>query len=397
MGTCPRTILHLDLDAFYCAVEEQRDPALRGRPFAVGGKPNQRGVVSSCSYAARRYGVHSAMPMAQAVRICPNLIVVSPDHSRYSAASAKVMERLHDITPLVEQISIDEAFLDVTMRREDGELLARQLQATILDELQLPCSLGVATNKLVAKIATNVGKARTNRDAPPNAILVVPVGQEAAFLAPLPVRELWGVGPKTAEVLAKFGIRTIGDLARWSESDLTIRFGKHGADLSKRAKGIDESPVEPESETKSISKETTFARDERDGQTLRRTLRQLAEGVGRRLRQEGLSGSTVKLKLRWSDFTTITRQITLDHPTRHDEVIHTAALDLFDRVWTTGQPVRLIGVGVSGFREQSEQLGLWEKSSHSQEHAKLEATLDNLRERFGDSIIRRGSDLMDDD
>lgn len=189
MGT-PRTILHLDLDAFYCAVEEQRDPSLRGRPFAVGGKPNQRGVVSSCSYAARRYGIHSAMPMSQAVRLCPNLIIVPPDHARYSAASAKVMERLHDMTPLVEQISIDEAFLDVTMRREDGELLARRLQAIIRDELHLPCSLGVATNKLVAKIATNVGKAGTNRDMPPNAICVVPPGQEAAFLAPLSVREL---------------------------------------------------------------------------------------------------------------------------------------------------------------------------------------------------------------
>lgn len=396
MGT-PRTILHLDLDAFYCAVEEQRDPSLRGRPFAVGGKPNQRGVVSSCSYAARRYGIHSAMPMSQAVRLCPNLIIVPPDHARYSAASAKVMERLHDMTPLVEQISIDEAFLDVTMRREDGELLARRLQAIIRDELHLPCSLGVATNKLVAKIATNVGKAGTSRDMPPNAICVVPPGQEAAFLAPLPVRELWGVGPKTAEVLARFGIRTIGDLARWSESDLTLRFGKHGAELSKRAKGIDDSPVEPESETKSISKEITFARDERDGQVLRRTLRQLAEGVGRRLRQEGLSGSTVKLKLRWADFTTITRQITLEQPTRHDETIITAALDLFDKVWTAGQPVRLIGVGVSGFREESEQLGLWEASSQSQERVKLEATLDHLRERFGEGIIRRGSDLMDDD
>jgi DNA polymerase-4 len=283
------------------------------------------------------------------------------------------------------------------MRREDGELLARRLQSTIRDQLQLPCSLGVASNKLVAKIATNVGKAGATRDAPPNAVLVVPAGQEAAFLAPLPVRELWGVGPKTAEVLAKFGIRTIGDLARWSESDLTMRFGKHGTDLSKRAKGIDESPVEPESETKSISKETTFARDERDGQVLRRTLRQLAEGVGRRLRQDRLSGSTVKLKLRWADFTTITRQITLDQPTRHDEAIYTASLDLFDKVWTSGQPVRLIGVGVSGFREASEQLGLWEAPASSQEREKLEETLDQLRERFGESIIRRGSDLIDDE
>lgn len=393
----PRTILHLDLDAFFCAVEEQRNPALHGHPFAVGGQPHQRGVVSSCSYAARHYGVHSAMPMAQAVRLCPDLIIVPTNHASYSSTSEQVMKRLQDMTPLVEQISIDEAFLDVTMRREDGELLARRLQATIRDELNLPCSLGVATNKLVAKIATNLGKAGATRDAPPNAILVVPPGQESAFLAPLPVRELWGVGPKTAEALARLDIRTIGDLARRSESDLTVRFGKHGADLAKRAKGVDDSPVEPESETKSISKETTFARDEHDGQTLKRTLRQLAEGVGRRLRHEGLSGSTVKLKLRWADFTTITRQITLDQPTNHDDTIHTAALELFDRIWTMGQPVRLIGVGVSGFREASEQLGLWETSNVSPEREKLEATLDQLRERFGDGIIRRGSDLLEDE
>lgn len=393
----PRTILHLDLDAFFCAVEEQRDPSLRGQPFAVGGQANQRGVVASCSYAARQFGVHSAMPMAQAVRLCRDLVIVPASHGIYHTASEKVMARLRDLTPLAEQISIDEAFLDVTMRREDGEALARRLQADIRDGLGLPCSLGVATNKLVAKIANNMGKAGATRSAPPNAITVVPPGTEAAFLAPLPVRELWGVGPKTAEALARLGIRTIGDLARWHESDLRQRFGKHGADLAQRAKGIDDSPVEPESETKSVSKETTFARDVRDGQVLRRTLRQLSEEVGRRLRQEGLSGGTVKLKLRWSDFTTLTRQVTLEQPTHHDDVIHAAAAELFEKVWSGGQPVRLIGVGVSGFREDSQQLGLWAQPGFSPQREKLEAALDELRERFGDRIIRRGSDLLDEE
>jgi DNA polymerase-4 len=393
----PRTILHLDLDAFFCAVEEQRDPTLRGQPFAVGGQADQRGVVASCSYAARQFGLHSAMPMAQAVRLCRELLIVPANHTSYHAASEKVMLRLHDLTPLVEQISIDEAFLDVTMRREDGETLARRLQADIRDELGLPCSLGVATNKLVAKIANNMGKAGTTRSAPPNAITIVPPGTEAAFLAPLPARELWGVGPKTAEALARLGIRTIGDLSRWPESDLTQRFGKHGADLAQRAKGIDDSPVEPESETKSVSKETTFARDVRDGQVLRRTLRQLSEEVGRRLRQEGLSGGTVKLKLRWSDFTTLTRQVTLEQTTNHDDVIHAAAAELFEKVWSSGQPVRLIGVGVSGFREASQQLGLWAQPGVSPQREKLEAALDELRERFGDRIIRRGSDLLDEE
>lgn len=393
----PRTILHLDLDAFFCAVEEQHDPALIGKPFAVGGQPDQRGVVASCSYAARTYGIHSAMPMARAVRLCRDLLIVPPHFDQYRAASEKVMQRLHNLTPLVEQISIDEAFLDVTMRREDGETLARRLQATIRQELGLPCSLGVASNKLVAKIANNVGKAGATRDAPPNAIHVVPPGQEAAFLAPMPARELWGVGPKTGEALARLGIRTIGDLAHWREIDLTQRFGKHGADLSKRSRGIDDSLVEPESATKSVSKEVTFSRDVRDGQALRRTLRQLSEEVGRKLRRDQLTGSTVKLKLRWEDFTTLTRQITLEQPTNHDDVIHGAALELFERNWTDGRPVRLIGVGVSSFREASQQLGLWEQTALSPEREKLEAALDELRERFGSRIIRRGSDLMDEE
>lgn len=353
-------------------------------------------MVASCSYAARRYGIHSAMPMAHAVRLCRELLIVPPHFDQYRAASAKVMERLHDLTPLVEQISIDEAFLDVTMRREDGETLARRLQSSIRDGLGLPCSLGVASNKLVAKTATNVGKAGATRDAPPNAIYVVRPGQEAAFLAPMPVRELWGVGPKTAEALARLGIRTIGDLARWSEADLAQRFGKHGSDLARRAKGIDDSPVEPESETKSVSKEVTFSRDVGDRQMLRRTLRQLSEEVGRKLRRDQLAGSTVKLKLRWADFTTLTRQVTLEQATNHDDVICQAALDLFERNWTEGRPVRLIGVGVSGFREGSQQLGLWEQPSLSPEREKLEAALDELRERFGRHVIRRGSDLLED-
>lgn len=391
-----RKIIHLDLDAFFCAVEEGRSPALRGQAFAVGGRPDQRGVVSSCSYAARQFGIHSALSMAQAVRLCPHLIIVPPHFDAYRAASQQVMARLHNLTPLVEQISIDEAFLDVTMLRDDVERIARGLQADIRDGLGLPCSLGVATNKLVAKIATNTGKASAKRDQPPNAILVVPPGTEAAFLAPMSIRELWGVGPKTAEQLGHLGIHTIGDLARWSPADLERRFGKHGAELSERARGIDTRPVEPESETKSISREITFARDVADGGRLRRTLRRLAEEVGRRTRREGLRGTTIKIKLRWSDFTTLTRQVTLDAATQHDDDIHRAALALFDKAWIHGKPVRLIGVGISGFDDGGQQLSLWDggdvKASESQ---RLESTLDDLRERFGDRIIRRGSDLLD--
>lgn len=386
-----RKILHLDLDAFFCAVEEQRDPALKGVAFAVGGQPDQRGVVASCSYAARMYGVHSAMPMSQALRLCPGLLIVRHHFKDYRAASQEVMKRLHDLTPFVQQISIDEAFLDVSGRPEEAELLARRLQAAIRDELGLPCSLGVATNKLLAKVASNLGKAGVKRNEPPNAIFVVPPGQEAATLAPLPVRELWGVGPKTAEHLARLGIKTIGDLARWSPADLERRFGKVGADLAQRARGIDDSPVDPESATKSVSKETTFARDVTDGLALRRTLRRLAEEVGRRLRKEGLSGTTVKLKLRWADFTTLTRQVTLPHTTHHDSEIVSAALQLFEQTWPEGRPVRLIGVGVSGFGAGGQQLGLFDPP-RAQVDQRLEMVLDALRDRFGEDIIRHASD-----
>lgn len=391
----PRKILHLDLDAFFCAVEEQHDPSLRGKPFAVGGRPDQRGVVASCSYAARRFGIHSAMPMARAVRLCPELIVVSSHFRAYRAASREVMARLHALTPLVEQLSIDEAFLDVSDLSEASEVLARRLQATIRTELGLPCSLGVATNKLVAKIANNIGKAQARTEGPPNAIKVVAPGQEAAFLAPLPVDELWGVGPKTAERLAQLGLRTIGDIARRSETDLARRFGKHGHDLARRARGLDDRPVEIEHEAKSISQETTFAKDISDGELLRRVLCQQSESVGRRLRKSNLSGTTVKIKLRWADFTTLTRQLTLDHPTNLDREIVEAAHQLFEQTWPPGKRVRLVGVGVSGFETPAYQLSLWDPAPETDQS--LQSTLDDLRERFGDEAIRRGSELMDEE
>lgn len=387
-----RKILHLDLDAFFCAVEEQRDPTLRGKAFAVGGRPDERGVVAACSYAARQFGLHSAMPMSRAVKLCPQLIIVPARHGAYSEVSRRVMARLHQLTPLVEQLSIDEAFLDVSDLPEPAEVIARQLQADINRALKLPCSLGVAANKLVAKIANNIGKASVGGGRPPNSIKVVPPGQEAAFLAPLPVKELWGVGPKTAEQLHRLGLTTIGDVAGHSEADLARRFGKHGQDLARRAKGLDDRPVETEHEAKSISQETTFAKDVTDERLLQRTLRQQCESVGRRLRRRQLSGSTVKLKLRWADFTTLTRQVTLDQPTNLDNEIHAAALALFEKTWPPGKRVRLIGVGVSGFETPAYQLGLWEKPAH-EEDRRLQSTLDELRERFGDKAVRRGDEI----
>lgn len=394
-----RTILHLDLDAFYCAVEEQRDPSLRGLAFAVGGRPDQRGVVSSCSYAARRFGVHSAMPMSRALKLCPHLVIVSTHFKDYHRFSAQVMNRLHDVTPMVEQISIDEAFMDVTGLRESGEILARRLQNQINNELSLPCSFGVAGNMLVAKIANNMGKSEAKGDGPPNAIKAITPGDEAAFLAPLPIRELWGVGPKSAEKLARMGVYTIGDLARHPEAALTRLFGKNGTEMAQHARGIDLREVETERETKSISKEITFTHDVTDGDLLRRTLRRMSDGVGWRLRQEKLRGTTVKVKLRWEDFTTLTRQITLNHPTDSDSEIYETALILFNQNWPKGRRVRLLGVGVSGFDSVGAQMELWgqPESPVKKVDPKLQNALDKLRDKFGEDIIQRGSDLGDEE
>lgn len=388
----PRKILHLDLDAFFCAVEERRKPALRGLPFAVGGLPDERGVVASCSYAARAFGVRSAMPMSRALRLCPDLKILPGDHPAYSEASREVMQRLADLTPLVEQISIDEAFMDVSDLPAPAEQLARALQKRIRDELNLPCSLGVAANKLVAKIANDVGKAAKRAGdmrQPPQAITIVPPGSEAAFLAPLPVIQLWGVGPKSAERLESLGIRTIGDLARRPDSELTALFGKNGPEMGRHARGIDERPLVVERETKSISQEVTYTRDTTDPVVLDRTLAEMSESVGRRLRADGLAGRTVRLKLRWADFTTLTRQVTLPQPTDQDAEILESARRLLKATWVDRRRVRLIGVGVSGLEVPARQLELFNQSADDRTR-RLQHAIDEVRAKFGRKSIQRG-------
>lgn len=388
-----RKILHLDLDAFFCAVEEQLNPELRGKAIAVGGKPNERGVVSSASYPARKYGVRSAMPMAQAIRLCPHLIVVGQTRGVYGERSRAVMSILCDTAPYVEPLSIDEAFLDVTILPDDIKTIARKLQQRINDELDLPSSLGGATNKLVAKTANTVGKAQKPKDEPPNAITIVPPGDEASFLAPLPIRSLWGVGPKSAQTLNELGLTTIGDIANWSEEALVARLGKLGADIWRRAQGIDFRPVLTEHEAKSISKEVTFSKDIADEAELKLTLRRLSDGVGRQARKAGLAGSTIKLKLRWTDFTTLSRQATLDSSTDLDGEIYLSAARLFDDVWVKGKPVRLIGVGLAGFAAPKRQIGLWDDREGEKQTAGLQSALDRLRDRYGEKTITRASDL----
>ncbi|HNT23651.1 MAG TPA: DNA polymerase IV [Anaerolineales bacterium] len=387
----PRKILHLDLDAFFCSVEELHDPSLRGIPFAVGGMPDERGVVASCSYAARQHGVRSAMPMARAVQLVPKLVIVPSRHHTYGEVSRQVMQHLFNLTPLVEQLSIDEAFLDVSDLPDASLDMAQHLQKTILHQLGLPCSLGGATNKLTAKIATDVGKALHRGGTPPNAITIVPPGQEAAFLAPLPTIALWGIGPKTASRLAELGIHTIGDIVRWPKEDLEKRFGKLGTELSIRAQGVDESPIITEHNAKSISQETTYAHDISDQQVLKQTLRTLAARVAQRLRKEGLYSATIKIKLRWADFSTITRQVTLPQPGNLDEEIFQAALALFEKAHKPGQSVRLLGVGAGNLQNQTRQLSLWQQAST--EPHNLQAAIDAVRQRYGNTAIKRGSEL----
>ena len=385
----PRTILHLDLDAFYCSVEEIQNPQLRGKPFAVGGKPDERGVVASCSYAARALGVRSAMPMSHAARLCRDLIIIPGRHKLYGEYSEKVMEKLHNLTPLVEQISIDEAFLDISDIQTDKTRLALDLQRIIQTELDLPSSVGIASNKLVAKIATEVGKKSSKKkNEPPFGFTVVPAGEEAQFLAPLPADMLWGVGPKTNARLAELGIHTIGDIASWPQKELVSLFGENGRDLWQHANGIDNRPVVTEYETKSISQETTFSVDIQDQKTLEKTMREQARDVARQLRKNDLAGKTVKIKIRWPDFTTLTRQVTLPTSTDNEDEIYHAAVKLMNTVRKPNQAVRLIGVGVSGIGAPVRQLSLWEVGS--EKSRKLQEVVDQLQEKYGKSVIRKG-------
>jgi DNA polymerase-4 len=387
-----RKIMHLDLDAFFCSVEELQDPSLKGKPFAVGGRPESRGVVSSCSYAARQFGIRSAMPMGKALRLCPDLIVISSRHARYGEYSDRVMERIKQLTPLVEQVSIDEAFLDVSDMPEDGLFLARRLQSRIRQELGLPCSIGVATNKLVAKVASDVGKAGHRGIEPPNAITVVPPGEEARFLAPLPAQALWGIGPKSAARLSEMGIHTVGDLAKMAEAALLEHFGKTGPELHRRALGIDNSPVASSGVIKSISNEHTYDMDTREEAVILKSLRHLSESVGGRLRKASMAGTVVQIKLRWADFTTLTRQITLPAPTDQDGVIYKTATELFQKAWREERyAVRLVGVGVAGLVAAQRQLSLWD-GGLDREHKLLEA-IDELRERYGSKIIQRAEEM----
>jgi DNA polymerase-4 len=377
-----RAILHVDLDAFFAAVEQRDRPELRGKPVIVGGGgPNQRGVVSTASYEARRFGVRSAMPLREAGRRCPDGIFLPVDGRKYLRVSREVMAILRRFTPLVEPISIDEAFLDVTGSRElfgDGQTIARAIKDAVRDEIQLTISIGVARTKLVAKIASDLQK--------PDGLVVVAPGDEAAFLAPLEIGRLWGVGEKTATVLREYGVKTIGDLAALPEDLLERRFGKMGPMLGDRARGLDADRVVGEGEAaKSVGHEHTFDVDTADREEIERTLLAMAEGVSGRLRGSGVRASTVTVKIRDSSFRTITRQRTLAEPTDLTDPIYRVALDLA-RPEIRGLRIRLLGVTASNLGER-EQLGMFPTDDPRRRQA-IEAA-DRLRRRYGERVVTR--------
>ncbi len=353
----PRTIMHADLDAFYASVEQLDRPELRGRPVVVGAPPEARGVVAAASYEARRFGIRSAMPMSRALRLCPQAVQVAPRFQRYDEVSRWVMAIFRDVTPLVEPLSLDEAFLDVSeqvVARGGPEALAGEIKRRVKEETGLTVSMGAGTNKTVAKIASERDK--------PDGLVVVPPGEEASFLAPLPVRSLWGVGPKAEEALVEIGIRTIGELAQADAAALSARFGVRGQWFLRMANGRDDRPVETEQERKSVGAETTFPRDLADGPELRQILGRVAEDVARRLQKRGVRARTVVLKLRYSDFRTITRQTSLAEGVDSAPELVAAAGALLDKTAGSGQRFRLLGIhGTNLQAAGTEQLGLWQR------------------------------------
>jgi DNA polymerase IV len=377
----PRTILHVDLDAFFAAVEQRDRPELRGRPVIVGGGgPDDRGVVSAASYEARVFGVRSAMPLRQAGRLCPDATFLPVDGARYQSVSREVMAILRRFTPLVEPVSIDEAFLDVTGSRAlfgEGSEIGRLIREAIRDEIRLTASVGVAATKLVAKVASDLRK--------PDALVVVPPGEEAAFLAPLPISRLWGVGEQTAAALAEYGVRTIGDLAALPVDLVVRRFGRHGAALVDRARGIDPDPVGGGEAAKSIGHEHTFDVNTSDPEAIERTLLAMAEGVAGRLRAAGVRASTVTVKIRDASFHTITRQRTLPEPTDLGDPIWRTALDLA-RPEVRGIKVRLLGISASGLGDR-DQLALF--SDEDPRRRKAVEAADALRRRYGERAVTR--------
>jgi DNA polymerase IV len=386
MQPSAKTIFHVDMDAFFVSVEELFDPSLKGKPVVVGGQRDERGVVSAASYEARKFGVHSAMPLRTAAKLCPPAIFVNGHPERYRECSEKVYEVLNAFSPRVEMASIDEAYLDMTgTNRLHGPPLraADALHKKMKTETQLNCSIGIGVTRLIAKVSSAKAK--------PNGVLWVVPGQEAKFLAPLDVRDIPGVGKAMEQNLHAMGIRQVGDLAKLPERDLEEQFGKWGLALAGKARGEDaggwfDTEVGEDTDPKSISHEHTFNEDTAKIAQLESMLMRLSEMVGRRLREHGLYARTIQLKLRYKDFTTITRAHSLAAPTQLDTEIFTQVRTLFRRNWKAGAEVRLLGVHVSSFDEPAGQINLLE-SERQQRWKQALAAADRLRDKFGEASV----------
>ncbi|MBI2860104.1 MAG: DNA polymerase IV [Chloroflexi bacterium] len=383
-----RRIMHVDLDAFFVSVEQVLKPELRGRPVVVGGRPDRRGVVAAASYEARRFGLHSGMSLAAAYRLCPQAVFIEGSFARYRDASRKFMAILADFSPYLEPGGLDEAYLDVTgFESLHGSIreMAAGLKRRVKEELGLCASVGIAGCKVVAKVASDRSK--------PDGLLEVPPGGERDFLSPLSVASLPGVGGKSEQVLKGLGILTIGQLAAASPEMLKRRFGVFGEVLHDRANGIDPGRVEPPGEAKSMSRETTFEKDTRSGVLLRATLRYLSERLGSELRRQGKQAKCVSLKLRYADFTTLSRQRALGQGTDGDQTIFETGCKLLDaELGRDRRAVRLIGIGVSGLGESGKQLDMLDPSALKFE--KLESAIDRIRKRYGFTAIQTGRTLL---
>jgi DNA polymerase IV len=392
MSALPKTIFHVDMDAFFVSVEELFDPSLKGKAVVVGGQRGERGVVAAASYEARKFGVHSAMPLRTAEKLCPHAIFVNGHPGRYSECSGKVYEVLNTFSPLVEMASIDEAYLDMTgTQRLHGPPLkaAHSLHQKIKDVTQLNCSIGIGTSRLIAKVSSAKAK--------PHGVLFVMPGQEAKFLAPLDVRDIPGVGKVTEKNLQALGIHQVGDLAKLDDAYLEEKFGKWGLALAGKSRGFDaggwfDTEVGADTEAKSISHEHTYNEDTANIQQLEGTLMRLSQMVGRRLRESGFFARTIQLKLRYKDFTTITRAHSLPDATQIDTEIFQQIRTLFHKNWKKGSAVRLLGVHASAFEQATMQGDLLEGNRRERWSQALTAA-DKLRDRFGEASVTMASGL----
>ncbi len=382
-------ILHCDMDAFYASVEERERPELVGQPVIVGGSPEKRGVVAAANYVARQYGVHSAMPAVTARRLCPHAVFLFPRIDYYAEVSSQIRGILDRFTPLIEPLSLDEAFLDVTGSEGlfgPAPEIGQQIKQAVRDETQLVVSVGVAPTKFLAKIASDLRK--------PDGFVVVEADRVQQFLDPLPVERLWGVGRQSSKVFQRLGLRTIGQLRQWPVEMLQRQFGTHGEHLWQLAHGIDHRKVVPEQEAKSISHETTFETDIDDQDVLRAWLMDLTEQVAWRLRRHELRGRVVHLKIRFADFSTITRSQTLPDSTDiTEELWHVADRIFCERLPAGYLPVRLLGMGVSGLDDSGVRQGLLFDQQQRKKQSGLDAMRDQIRERFGSAALRRAASL----